>query len=432
MKKATKAVKKRLMSIIYEMASKPELFVKNPGKDFTRNRKLGFAKTLIYLLGMGGGSIRKELLLGNEYATNTATTSAFVQQRDKILPSAFGSLFMRFTQSLSNKESYRGFRLLAMDGSDVQIAADPNGEEDASNNMSSNQLHINALYDLCNNIFMDAILQGGHSANEHAALIQMVDRSNLPDKAIVIADRGLEAYNNMAHIEQKGWNYLFRVKDRYSSGILSGLKLPNTEEFDMDFNRILTRRSTSEIKAQPDLYRFLAASAHFDYLHPDTNPFYPISFRIVRLKISNDTFETLITNLNRKAFPFLELKNLYHLRWGIETAFRGLKYAVGLIAFHSKKAECVSQEIFAALTMYNFSQWIASQAIPPQNKTRYEYRINFSVAVQLCRTFFLSRKAHPPDIEALIRKDLLPIRNNRCFPRNVRTKPAVGFNYRIS
>ena len=37
----------------------------------------------------------------------------------------------------------------------------------------------------------------------------------------MIADRGYEAYNNMAHIEQKGWNYLIRVKEK--RGILSAL-----------------------------------------------------------------------------------------------------------------------------------------------------------------------------------------------------------------
>ena len=42
----------------------------------------------------------------------------------------------------------------------------------------------------------------------------MVDRSELADLVILIADRGYEAYNSMAYIEQKGWNYLVRVKKK--------------------------------------------------------------------------------------------------------------------------------------------------------------------------------------------------------------------------
>ena len=62
----------------------------------------------------------------------------------------------------------------------------------------------------------------------------MVDRSELAGPVILIADRGYEAYNNMAHIEQKGWNYLIRVKEK--QGILSGLQLPDTPEFDAVFS----------------------------------------------------------------------------------------------------------------------------------------------------------------------------------------------------
>jgi len=56
-----------------------------------------------------------------------------------------------------------------------------------------------------------------------------------------------------------------------------------------------------------------------------------ISFLVTRLKITDKTYETLITNLCRKIFPVEELKYLYNIRWGIETAFRYLKYVIGLI-----------------------------------------------------------------------------------------------------
>lgn len=48
----------------------------------------------------------------------------------------------------------------------------------------------------------------------------MVDRSNIP-KVLVIADRGYESFNSMAHIQEKGWLFLIRVKDGIS-GIKNG------------------------------------------------------------------------------------------------------------------------------------------------------------------------------------------------------------------
>lgn len=40
-----------------------------------------------------------------------------------------------------------------------------------------------------------------------------------------------------------------------------------------------------------------------------------MSFRIVRFKIADDKYETLITNLDESEFKFSDFKDLYHLRW---------------------------------------------------------------------------------------------------------------------
>jgi len=81
----------------------------------------------------------------------------------------------------------------------------------------------------------------------------MVDRSPLKGKTIVTADRGYESYNNFAHMERKGWNYVIRVKDLISNGILSGLRLPSGGTFDEDVHLTLTKKQTKEIKASRDL-----------------------------------------------------------------------------------------------------------------------------------------------------------------------------------
>jgi hypothetical protein len=332
---------------------------------------------------------------------------------------------------------YRGYRLLAVDGSDLQTPVNPQEKENyfhgEPGTKGYNLLHLNALYDLCSSMYIDALIQNRREWNEHKAVTEMVDRSCIHNKTILIADRGYESYNNLAHIERKGWNYLIRIKDVSSTGILSGLNLPKSDEFDVDIRRILTRKQTKEFKANPELYRYLSSSCVFDFLDLHHCTLYPISFRIVRIRITDDTYETIITNLDRGTFPASEMKKLYHMRWGIETAFRSLKYAVGMLSFHSKRAEYISQEVFAALIMYNFAQWIASHAIIQTKLTQHDYRINFSIAFRICKYFFLCRDpVHPPDVEALILANTLPIRNGRCFPRKVQSRQAVSFNYRIT
>lgn len=380
-------IKQRLTTIITQMSDSPSLYVKNPQSDFTRKRKLPFETMMHFLLSMGGNSIYKELLETQGYDANTATTSAFIQQRDKILPFAFEFLFRELTDTITQPQKYRGYRLFAVDGSDLHTATNPDDHDtyfqSNPDEKGYNLLHLNALYDLCNRLYMDAYIQPRRSLNEHKALTNMVDRSNIHDKVIVIGDRGYESYNNFAHIEKKGWNYLIRVKDLGSNGILSGLNMPTCGEFDVRIERILTRKQTNEVKANPDIFRFLSSNMNFDFLELHTKALYPIAFRIVRFKLTDDCYETVITNLDETDFPPSELKTLYAKRWGIETSFRELKYAVGLVNFHAKKREYIVQEIFARLTMYNFAEMITSHVVIQHTDTKHTYQVNFIVVIHI-------------------------------------------------
>ncbi|WP_336775250.1 IS4 family transposase [Paenibacillus sp. MMO-58] len=422
------------------MSAAPAPYVKNPEKDFTRKKKLPFETVMQLLISMGGNSLYKELLESQGYDVNTATTSAFVQQRNKILPSAVEFLFHEFTQSYTDLKYYRGYRLLAIDGSDLHIATDPTDTDayfqSQPNTKGYNLLHFNAAYDLCNRLYVDAIVQPRRLGNEGRALAALVDRSPIKGKTIVIADRGYESYNNFTHIERKGWNYIIRVKDSNSSGILSGLRLPSGGEFDRDIHLTLTKKQTKEVKAHPEIYKFVPSTSTFDFLDLQENLFYPISFRVVRFVLPNGAYETVITNLSADDFPPDELKSMYNMRWGIKTSFRALKYTVGLTNFHAKRRESVTQEIFARLIMYNFVEMMTSHVVISQKDKQHQYQVNFTVAVHVCRHFLRSRDDKPPpDVEALIRRNLLPIRPFRpgeMNTRKIRYKSFVSFVYRVA
>jgi Transposase DDE domain len=434
------SLKETLTSLIQEMSASPAPYVRNPEKDFTRKKKLPFETVMQLLISMGGNSIYKELLESQGYDVNTATTSAFVQQRNKILPSAVESLFHKFTHSYKDIKLYRGYRLLAIDGSDLHIATDPADKDtffqSQPNTKGYNLLHLNAAYDLCNRLYVDAIVQPRRLCNEGRALVDMVDRSPIQGKVIVTADRGYESYNNFAHMARKGWNYVIRVKDLDSSGILSGLRLPDGGVFDLNVHLTLTKKQTKAIKVQPEIYKFVPSTSTFDFLDSQEHLFYPISFRVVRFVLPSGDYETVITNLVAADFPPDEIKSLYHMRWGIETSFRALKYTVGLTSFHAKKQASIVQEIFARMIMYNFAEMITSHVVISRMDTRHAYQVNFTVAVYVCRQFLRSQDDEPPpDVEALIRKNILPIRPVRPGQKNtrkIRYKSAVSFVYRVA
>lgn len=441
MKRRPKQIRAKLVDLVQKMSEHPETYIRRPGKDFSRKRKLPFEKMIGTLLCLKGGSLTCEMLYAFGCSANTATSSAFIQQRNKIHHDALADLFHSFVKATASDVLYKGYRLLAVDGSDIHIPTNPEDTDShfvrKDGGRSYNLLHLNAMYDLLSHTYTDALVQKCRIMDEKRAFCDMVDRAD-GTPAIFIADRGYESYNHMAHVQEKGWFYLIRAKDN-SGGIASGLDMPDTDEFDMPVSLYLTRKQTNEMKEllkNRNSYKFIPSSSTFDYL-PNKNhkyipvPPYVLSFRIVRFKITDDTYETVVTNLDAGSFPADELKKLYHMRWGIETSFRELKYTLGLLHFHAKKTESVLQEIFASLIMYNFTELITSHVIFQKKNRKYTYKANFSAAVHVCRQFLMGNVS-PPDLETLIARYVSPVRPGGNFPRNLKPRAAVSFLYRIA
>lgn len=179
-------VKRTLTDSIKALAAEKQLFSRNPGKDNTRNRKRPFEKVVAAILSFQGGTLNRELMNFFDLDSASPTTSAFVQQRAKILPAAFESLFHHFTDRICEQKTYNGYRLFAVDGSDLQIAANPQDTDSfypgTNGQKSYNLLHINAMYDLLQHIYVDAIIQKSRKTDESAALTSMVDRSDTISK----------------------------------------------------------------------------------------------------------------------------------------------------------------------------------------------------------------------------------------------------------
>lgn len=424
-----------LENLISDLVENPTLFLKNPDSDFSRNRKINFKTCVGITMNSGGCTMNKELLDFFDFDVNAPTVSAYTQQRAKVLPEAFEYLFHAFTEeNAQTKNSYEGYQLLACDGSNLSIAPNPNDMKTLwkSNQFGAtgNHLHLNALYDVLNRTYIDALVQTASEYQEHRACIQMMERTTL-DKVILIADRGYENYNIMAHAIEKGWKFLIRIKDVDSNGIASGLELPSKAVFDMDIHLILTRSQTNAKKQAG--YKFMPTVQTFDYLPIGSKEDYPISFRIAKFKIADNSYETVITNLDRFLFPAEKLKELYHLRWGIETSFRELKYAIGLTSFHARKVDYIKQEIFARLTLYNYCELITTFVVEHSENISKKNQVNFTLAIYICREYLRRKRAlRPPDVVKLIEKHILPVRPGRRDPRKVKPQASVSFLYRVA
>ena len=369
MKIAPYLAKKKLDAAVSEVSCISWLFANDPMSDFSRNRKLSVESLFRLMLKFSGKSLQSEI-------------SSYYDPKDCSQRSQEPGLTTRNNQ-----------------------------------------------FDILNRIYVDCVIDPGMHMRERSALIDMVNRLDNPSGTIILADRGYEGYNSLAHMIEHEINFLIRAKDLDSNGFLQTLHLPAKGEFDINVDKLLTFSLSRKSKGDDSYVKVYRG--HFDFL--EASDTYPIHFRLVRIKLSDNAYECLVTNLPRDKFPPKKLKRLYSLRWGIENAYRDLKYTVDLLHFHGKSSQAVLQEVFCSLTMFNFCAYLCVHAdiLHGRNDTKYRYKVNFANAVGPCRAYLHSSI----DETALLDRLKLaptPIRPDRHIPRPSRLKEQSSreFNYR--
>ncbi len=408
---------------------------------FTRKgRKLDFKEDMKILLSSGAVSMKKELYKYFDYDEDTVSLPGFIRSRAKIKEEAFMELMKMMNKACPCDKTYNGYRLLAVDGCDLAISTDLNDKETLEYNQNNgySNYHLNCLYDILNHRYLGNIIQPLRKEDEKKAMWMMAERYK-GDKAIFIADRNYETFNNFEHLKKAGHKFLIRVRDIGSgTSLLKSFKsLPKEGEFDEDVHIVFTNRQTNFIKKNPEIYKPIMTNQRFDFLD-EGNHFHDADYRIVRIRIDgkDEEYESIITDLDRKQFPASRIKELYKLRWDIEVSYRHLKYSVDLNALHSRRRDFIRQEIWAKMVMFNIAMIIIDHVQDrklKKKKRKWEYKVNISMAIFFTKHFMIIRKGgDPPDLENLIASQILPIRNDRHYSRNVRSKGFVSFGYRFN
>lgn len=420
-------IKNLFSEAVNSVASNISQYVIHPEKDLSRNKKLPADKLISFMVSCGSSSTKIEMLDFFGLNTHTPSASAFNQQRAKLKPEALETVFHHFNNSVRTLEKNPDYRFFAADGSAFTFFSKPSFASEeyfVSAGHSAKgfyNMHLNAFYDLQKHTYSDALIQSVHQKDEYSAFCEMVDRHQLISgtKDVFIGDRGYCSYNTMAHVLKKGQYFLFRTKDISVKGITSKFDYPNEDSFDIRVNVTLVRSQKKKIVIKDGYYRrYVNADATFDYLEYGSMDTFDLSFRIVRFPISEDTYECILTNLPEDKFPMAQIKLIYFSRWSIEGSFRKLKYTIGLSNFHACKPEYIKQEIWSKLIAYNITETLINCTVIKHGTTKHEYKVNFSVAAHICRVFLrLTTEKDSIDVVNLLCKELIPIRNERQYPR---------------
>lgn len=303
------------------------------------------------------------------------------------------------------------------------------------------------MYDLLNNTYRDCIFQPKAHMNERTAAVQLLKRLDV-GPYIVMMDRGYTGFNLIENCNRlDNCFYVVRTKTGYSA--MKEIRTLPDCECDQDISCQVTISESYYLKHKDIEKIHLIIHPRHRYKKYfskntqdaswDFEKFCNVKFRACKIRINDpdtgkDEWEVLLTNLNRQDFPLSRMKRLYHLRWGIESSFRKLKYDLGCIQFHSKQDSFVEMEIYAHLIMFNTVSQINAQVYVPQRHCKYRYIINFKMSCRIIHkqyscssTNFVFQK-----ILRRISRYTIPLRPGRKDKRNMKVKSPVCFLYRVA
>ena len=277
--------------------------------------------------------------------------------------------------------------------------------------------------------------------DERDGAIRLIEGIQHPINALVIMDRGYSGFNMIEHCNRYGGYYV--IRSPLTNTIKEISELPD-QPCDMDIEvKVSTRsqqfcdiygyRKINVHKGRKEEYSDKTSASQWDFEEKCLIKFRVCKFMINDPDTDKDVWEVLITNLPRGKFTLKGLKRIYWLRWGIETSFRELKYAVGAINFHSKKDKFILQELYAHLIMFNAASRAAA-AIPATNSDKgWTYAVDFKMVVHIFRIYFRSfNKAPPDEMYADMTRYRHMIKDGRHSMRLLKPKSAVYFTYRVA
>jgi len=413
---------KKFLEDISKDLSKREKYIVST-QDFSRNRKLNFQTMVLLLINVLKRSLNIELMSFFElFSVNTCTKQAFSKQRRKLKALFFHDWNQVLTSGFYSNYQYfrwKGFKLLALDGSSVVL---PN-TEDVRNvygytvNQSANQgtsvARICVLYDVLNQLAIKGLLHA-YTVSEESVVLDVLKEENL-NESLLLFDRGYLSYWLVYQLLERDTHFVIRAACSANNTVRAFLASKKTD---------ITVR----------FYPPYSSLKKLRDMGIDISKNNSVKIRLVKILLSSGETEVLMTNLYDTALYTKEdLKQVYHLRWGIETYYGYMKEELQLGVFSGISPLCIEQDFAANLFLFNLQSIIEKQCEPYVNeissKRKYQYKVNKNIswASLKNRVVKLFIEEDPPDIlrelETLFCRYLEPIRPGRKYPRLEKRKP---------
>ena len=336
---------------------------------FRRNRKWPFDVYMDFMVFSKKTTIRHSIhsmykLMG-EFNFIKISDSAYSQQRRYIDPEVFNVMNKKFLNNIGITDdkkilkTYKGRRVFAGDGSDVEILnlistrSEFNVKPNKSNYTYPAIAKFSAVVDVLNGYILDGRLgdfKEGDFPMAHENLKNIHDVVDF-NNSIFTYDRGYVGLELNARLIELSASFVIRLRDGVYVDEINNMK-SNDEMVKLELtDERLENFKDPELKAKYENKEY-------------------IELRVVKTKINvirfdengneyeDEVDEVLLTNLSKEEMSVEDLKEIYKLRWSIEVDFNTLKHRFKIENFTGTIKLTHQQDLYSQFIIFNLFCYI--------------------------------------------------------------------------
>lgn len=365
---------------------------------FTRNRKLSFKSVAILILQKSIKSLQNRL---NQFFDKfsddikPATASAFTQARSNLRHTAFIALN---EQGVVNPfyadgifKRWHNYRLFAVDGSKIALPSSKDIRDEfgaftttdkyGELNGEYNAAMASVLYDVLNGIPVDSKLAGCRCnelelAKEHLKHIKEGD--------LLLADRNYPSYEFLASV------------------------LAHSGDFVVRCSRASFREARQMFGDADAVSRVITITPHHSNSKRIKDLGLPseLRVRLVRVMLKTGEPEVLVTSLLDEEISAHDFKELYNLRWKVETYFHRLKTHLNLENFSGMTPESVKQDFYATVFLSGLEAVLVADAqeMLDSKVCKNSQQVNHAVSFNVLKTNIMELLNSKSDLRSVVAK----------------------------
>jgi len=403
---------------------------------FIRKRVWGFKEIFVGILhGLTKSlSVQVDILLKCfDLQALNSSKQAFSQARKKLRYEGYIALNEEFIINYYATDdflTYKGFRLMAIDGSDLRLpeSGDITQTFGCHSVCGLPMASASILYDIENRVIADSDL-AKYASNEREQAYRHINQlvrldSGRKIPTILLFDRGYPSMLLLCLMTSLGIDFVIRFEADAFVEVTKTFAQSHQLDGDITIElSSLNPRTIAKIK-------------------PFVSTLMSLKLRVIRLPREEGKDIFLLTSLSElsdsQEFKYEDFEQLYHKRWGIETQYDYLKNVMELENFATKTSLGIYQEFYATILCANIYQMLAQDASQqikqalqqqdPENvlKDKDLLKINFTVAAGLSKNELIELVFSNKPIDVIYQRLIEKIKRNK-----IKEKPDREFKRKI-